>query len=238
VVLPVAALVVWVWARQGWRRAAVLALSAAGIAAAGVVVANPGAVATALGDAQGRINGGSVWAGVHRLVTGASVGDTADATGRVLAWVGTAAAVALTGVLAVGRLGWRRRRETGPHDGDGALVVVGAGVVAYLLVGAYVLPWYVAWGLPALAVSWRWWLTWVAVGQAALLQLATARPGGGGAPSPLSVGSAFGRFQLDLYTVAAPAVEVLLVAFVVAMSVRRLVGDGLGRASGPLARSN
>ncbi len=127
------------------------------------------------------------------------------------------------------RPGPRSRQESWPDDDDSALLVVGAGVVAYLLVGAYVLPWYLAWGLPVLAVYWRWWLTWVAIGQAAVLQLATARPGGGGAPDPLSLGSAFGRFQLDLYTVLAPFVEVLLVALVVGMCVRRLVRDGVGR---------
>src|SRR5439155_22873304 len=45
-------------------------------------------------------------------------------------------------------------------------------LLAFLLLGQYVLPWYVAWELPALALVWRSRLAMLAAAQAALLGLA------------------------------------------------------------------
>jgi len=98
----------------------------------------------------------------------------------------------------------------------GPFLAAGAAVVAYLLVGTYVLPWYLAWGLPVLAVVWRWRIGWLVLLQVAVLQLATARPPSATVADPLSVGSPLGRFQLDLYTVGAPLLEVALVVIVIA----------------------
>ncbi len=97
-------------------------------------------------------------------------------------------------------------------------------MVAYLLVGTYVLPWYLAWGLPVLAVVWRWRIGWLVLIQAAVLQLATARPPSAAVADPLSVGSPLGRFQLDLYTVGAPLLEVALVVIVIVMMVMTVAG--------------
>lgn len=94
-------------------------------------------------------------------------------------------------------------------------------MAAYLLVGTYVLPWYLAWGLPVLAVVWRWRLLWLVMAQAAVLQVATARAPTIGPRDLLSTGSPVGRLQLDLYTVVAPLLEVALVVVVVAALVRR-----------------
>ncbi len=55
-----------------------------------------------------------------------------------------------------------------------AFWLAGAVVVGYLLGAQYVLPWYVAWGLPVLALMWRSGLTALAAVQAALLELAYA----------------------------------------------------------------
>jgi hypothetical protein len=110
----------------------------------------------------------------------------------------------------------------------GPFLVAGAAVVAYLLVGTYVLPWYLAWGLPVLAVVWRWRVGWLVMVQAAVLQLATARVPTSAAGDPLSVGSSVGRFQLDLYTLGVPLMEVALVVVVIVAVLRRPVGPRRG----------
>jgi len=225
-VLPLAAVAVWVSCRHGRRAAVALAAAAVGLGLTGLVVSGTSSVLDALGEAQGRVNAGSIWAGPRRwlIESGSSLSG-----GRTLSWVATALAVALTIALA-------RRRSTDPRrswparhtmasfsatrsatgdDGDAVFVAAGAAVVAYLLVGTYVLPWYLAWGLPVLAVVWRWRIGWLVMIQAAVLQLATARPPGAALVDPLSVGAPLGRLQLDLYSVGAPLFEVALVLIVI-----------------------
>jgi alpha-1,6-mannosyltransferase len=220
--LPLAALALWVWHHRGRRPAAAMAGAAAAAGLGGLVVAGAPAVIGALGDASRRISGGSVWAGPHRWLTHAG---SSLATGHTLAWAGTLAAVALVALLVV-----RRPPSEGP-------VLFAAGsVVAYLLVGTYALPWYLGWGLPVLALAWRWRIVWVAMGQAAVLQLATARPMGD-PPSRLTVGSTVSRLQLDLYFVWAPVVEVVLIVVVVTAMVLRLQrasASGEGRSGGAI----
>lgn len=201
--LPLAAVAVWVWCHHGRRAAGWLIATATAVGLGGLVVADAPAVLASLGDAAGRVNGGSTWAGLQRGLGGGS--------GHALAWGGIASAV----VLAV-LLSWRRPLAEGP------VLVAGGAVVAYLLVGTYVLPWYLAWGLPVLAVAWRWRVVWAAMAQAALLQLGTARPTTPVRPDPLSVGSAVSRLQSDLYYVWAPLLEMALVAVVVVAMVHRL----------------
>jgi len=218
--LPLAALGVWVWCHHGRRAAAALAGTAVALGLSALVVAGASSVVAAFGDAQGRVNGGSVWAGPRRwlLESGSPL-----AGGRTLSWMAMVAAVGLTVALA-------RRRSVG----DGPFFAAGAAVVAYLLVGTYVLPWYLAWGVPVLAVIWRWRVAWLVMAQAAVLQLATARPPTSAVSDPLSMGSAVGRFQLDLYTVGAPLLEVTLVVIVIIALCRPLVlrsGDGSRRAT-------
>jgi hypothetical protein len=107
------------------------------------------------------------------------------------------------------------------RDGDDGLVLAAAGaVVAYLLVGAYVVPWYLAWGLPLLALAWRWRVGWLAMACAAVLLLGTARPSV--SPVPLAVGDPVARLQIDLYQVWAPLLEAAAAAVIVVATVRRL----------------
>jgi hypothetical protein len=214
-VLPLAAVAVWVWARCGRRPAVVLAATAAAVGAAGVLAAGAPDVLAALGDAQARVTAGSAWAWAHGPTT-------SDAVARGLGWAATAAAAGLTFLLAA-----RRPRH------EGLVLAAGGAVAAYLLVGTYVVPWYVAWGLPVLVLVWRWPVAWLAVAHAALLQLATARPPVQG-PDPRSPTVA--RLQTDLYEVVAPSfVAVATVVLVVAM-VRRLrraaPGEGEEEADG------
>ncbi len=220
-VLPLAAVAFWVWCRHGRRAAVALSAAAAGVGLTGLVVAGTSSVLDALSDAQGRVNGGSIWAGPRRwlIESGSSPGG-----GRTLSWVATALAVALTVALA---------RRRGGTEGEAVFVVAGGAVVAYLLVGTYVLPWYLAWGLPVLVVVWRWRIGWLVMIQAAFVQLATARPPGTALADPLSVGSPIGRLQLDLYSVGAPLLEVALVLIVVIALVHRQVTRRPDRCSSP-----
>ena len=199
--LPVAAVAVWVWARWGRRPALVLAGTAAAVGVAGVVAAGAPDVLSALGDAQARVTGGSVWAWAHRRISD-------DGLRRALAWAATGAAAALTFLLAA-----RRPRP------DALVLAAGGSVVAYLLLGTYVVPWYLAWGLPLLVLAWRWRVAWVALAHAALLQLGTARPPVQG-PDPRSSGVA--RVQSDLYEVAAPLFATAATVILVVVMVRRL----------------
>ncbi|MGI8778133.1 MAG: hypothetical protein ACR2LJ_12315 [Acidimicrobiales bacterium] len=204
--LPLAAVGVWVWRHHGRRAAAALTGTAAALGLSALLAAGASSVVAAFGDAQGRVNGGSLWAGPRRWLAGAG---SSLAGGRALSWVAVAAAIGLTVALV-------RRRPTD----DGPFFAAGAAVAAYLLVGTYVLPWYLAWGLPVLAVIWRWRLGWLVMAQAAVLQVATARPPAIGATDALSTGSPVGRLQLDLYTVGGPLLELVLIVIVIAALLR------------------
>jgi len=218
-VLPLVAVAVWVWCHHGRRRALVLSATAAGVGLTGLVAAGASSVMASLGDAQSRVNGGSIWAGPQRWLTesGSSLSG-----GRTLSWVATALAVAL--IVTFRPLRSCRADPIASSSATrtvGPFLAAGAAVVAYLLVGTYVLPWYLAWGLPVLAVVWRWRIGWLVLLQAAVLQLATARSPSAAVADPLSVGSPLGRFQLDLYTVGAPLLEVTLVVIVIVALVWR-----------------
>ena len=73
------------------------------------------------------------------------------------ATLSTITVLVLAGVLVAGRL-----RDSTPA------LVVGSAAVAYLLAGAYVLPWYAAWALPVLVLEWRTGLTRLVLAQSAL----------------------------------------------------------------------
>lgn len=206
---PLAAVAGWLWFRDSRRSAVVLVGVAAAIGTVVVALSGGADVVAALGEAQGRVNGGSVWAWVHRRVSDAGSGfGVADGTGRALSWVAAAAAAGFAVLLTVRR----------PH-GEGPYLAAAAAVVTYLLVGTYVLPWYLAWALPVLAVAWHWRVAWLAVAHAALLQLATARP-------PVQGSDGRTRFvvrlQSDLYEVVAPLFAAVVTVVLVVAMVRRL----------------
>ena len=69
------------------------------------------------------------------------------------------------GAAAVAMVLRRRRDPSLP-------AVVGAVLLSFALVGANFLPWYWAWGLPVLALMPRSRLTWLALAQGALLDVA------------------------------------------------------------------
>jgi hypothetical protein len=214
-VVPAAAVGFWVWRRQGRRPLGVLCGTAAGIVVLGTLAGGGLAVIDALGDAQTRFTAGSVWSGPRRWLVSAMVdadttpADASEALSRNLAWTSIAIAIVLTLVLCHRR--W---------DSPAPFLAVGAAVLAYMLVGTHILPWYVAWSLPALAICWRWPWGWLAVAQAGLLQLATIPHPGGGTPG-LPLGTPVERFQLDLYAAWIPMLEALAVLAIVVLTIRR-----------------
>jgi len=201
-VLPLLAVGLWVWRNRGWRTAAELGAAAA---LAGVVAYGIAGGTTAIGPlraAQLHFSGPSVWKGPERWLGGHGLS-------RWIATTATAAAVAFMLFLA------RRRID----HADPSLIAGGA-VLAYCLLGPYVLPWYVFWGLPAFALAWRSRLTWLAVLHGAVLHLAyVPDPEIHGQPvDRLFLRSPLQRFQLDFFQMWVPIVELAIIAAVIAYS--------------------
>jgi hypothetical protein len=163
--------------------------------------------------AQLHFSGPSVWMGPNRWIG-------AHGLSRWIATTATAAVVVLTLFLARRRL-----------DHSNPALVAGAAVFAYCLLGAYVLPWYVFWGLGAFALAWRSRLTWLALLQGAVLHLAyVPDPEIHGQPvDRLFLRTPLQRFQLDLFQMWVPLLELLIIAAVLVWSMprsRRLLTGG------------
>ena len=150
-------------------------------------------------------SGPSVWKGPNRWFGGHGLS-------RAIATTATAAVAAFALFLSRRRL-----------DHSDPAVVAGAAVLAYCLLGPYVLPWYVFWGLAALALAWRSRLTWLALLHGAVLHLAYV-------PDPeihgqrldrLFVRSPLQRFQLDLFQMWVPILELCLIVAIIAFSLPR-----------------
>jgi MYXO-CTERM domain-containing protein len=99
-----------------------------------------------LADSRGRTSRASVWSPISSLIHG-SVGDLA--------------LVLVVALAVIGAL--RFRAQALP-----SLAATGS-IAAYLLAGAYVLPWYPAWALPSAALARRSWLSVLVAVHAALL---------------------------------------------------------------------
>ena len=202
--LPVAAVGVWVWRRRGNRPALALPAPPEASSVAGLLLAGGPVALRPLRDAALRFTNGSVWAAPRRWLASALTGPGRDAveatrlSGRILS--------TLALVCAVGLIVLVLRSVQRP----GVAQVVGVSVLAYMLVGAYVLPWYLAWSLPALALTWRWPLAWLAVAQAAILQLTTVT----GAPGESRA------FQHSVYGVWLPILEVVAIVVLVVTALR------------------
>ena len=202
--LPLLAVGLWVLHNKGWRPFAVMGGSAAAAGLVGYAVAGGTAAVEPLQTAQTHFSGASVWFGPRRWL---GAGDVT----RRLAAAATAAVFALTVLLSARRL----------NHADPA-IVAGAAVLAYVLVGFYVLPWYVFWGLPALLIAWRSKLTWLALLYGAVLHLVyVPDPLVRGRPLDRHVWTPLQNFQLDLFHVWVPLVEIAVVVAVVVTSVRR-----------------
>jgi len=218
--LPLAAVGLWLWRRHGWRPAFTTGAWAVGAAIVAYAMVGGTAAFAPLHTAQLHFSGASVWYGPRRWLTLAQVrnGLSGGAAGHLVRQAvsagASAAVIAMTLLLVARRL----------NHSDPALVA-GASVIAYTLLGAYVLPWYVFWALPALLIAWRSRLTWLAMVHGAVLHLAYL-------PDPhlhlhpgridqLRIFTPIQRLQLDIYQVWVPLVELAIIAVVLVMSLPR-----------------
>ncbi len=138
--------VVWVWFKFGKWEAVKAALVGGALSIAGVLLAGGSAVLDALSEASQRQTRFSLWNPLHELITWVmhQAGSTSfDADGTVA--FGASLVVALVGSYFI----LRHRRDVTPF------VIVAVGLVAYQVLGAYVLSWYATWTLPVLALVWR-----------------------------------------------------------------------------------
>lgn len=216
--LPFVAIALWVWRRHGWRAAWRLCIIGGALIAVGYLAAGGRLVLEPLQNAQLHNSGASVWNQLRRHLTfqaianGLRGGVAGHQVRHTLSTIATAAVLGLAGLVVARRL----------HHENPA-IIAGAAVLAYLLLGFYVLPWYLAWGLPVLALAWRSKFTWLAALHGALLHLAYVPdprqfPPLGYGKIPLSVVESV-RYDFTVYWL--PAFEVLLVAVLVITSLRR-----------------
>jgi len=147
--LGLVALIVWILRKRGVRPAAIATGVGAGVVAVGYALSGGLDALTPLRDARLQMSRNSIW-----LLSNSEGRTNLFGFGRIhsfshdfLQSAATLSAITvflLAAVLVAGHL----------RDKTPALVVGGA-LVAYLLAGTYVLPWYAAWALPVLVLEWR-----------------------------------------------------------------------------------
>ena len=163
--LGLVALIVWIVRKRGVRPAAIATGIGGGVIAAGYALNGGFDALTPLREARLQMSRNSIW-----LLSSSEGRTNLFGLGRVqfshdflqtATTLSTIAVIVLAAVLVAGRL----------RDNTPALVV-GSALVAYLLAGAYVLPWYAAWALPVLVLEWRSGLTRLVLAQSALYLIA------------------------------------------------------------------
>ena len=229
VVLPAVALLAWLWRRWGLRTALVAGGVVVGIVGAGYLLAGGQTAIDPLRDAHDQVSRSSIWNAPRREITFNLIDDGlrgrvagAMASDRVARWANLAVA-GLALILVVPRL--RAKTPT---------VLVGGAVLAYLLAGAYVVPWYAVWALPVLALAHRSWVTTVTLATAAVVTLAyIPDPSRTGEVDPTAVVTPWQSLRYDIFAVWVPLAVWVLIAAVVARSLPslwRAAQDGGGRA--------
>ena len=110
---------------------------------------------------------------------------------------------------------------------------MGAATLAYLLAGAYVVPWYAVWALPLLALAPRSWVTGITLTLAAIVSLAYV-PDPSMTGGRLRVLTPWQALRYDIFTMWVPLAVWALIGAVVVLSVatiwRRSDQDGAGSA--------
>ncbi|MDP9071965.1 MAG: hypothetical protein M3N68_11955 [Actinomycetota bacterium] len=213
----------WVWRREGVRRAVAIAGVAGALIVVGYVAAGGRAPVERLQDAQLDVSGASIWDAPRRHLTGDRVAEGVPyrtANRQVRSGIARWSMLAVLGLAGLTLV--RRVHRLVPA------VAAGTALLAYLLLGAYVLPWYIAWGLPALALAWRSALAWATIGYGALLHLSYV---------PVSADRYFAtpplatleRLQVGLRSVGVPLLCVT-VAVVMVAACRRRPTDLVGPA--------
>lgn len=241
-ILSLGGLAVWAWRRRGLAAAAAAGITGGATCLVGYALAGGRAALAPLRLARLDVSGASIWNVPRRSLTLELVEDTgmrgkvagAIVRGRI-SELSMLAVAALLLVIIIPRL-----RAPTPA------FAMGGAMVAYLLGGAYVLPWYAFIALPALALHWRSRLNLLVTTLAALL---------GAAYGPRWALSAdeLHRLMADYSTRVIPAVEVAAIAALLvaaALQLRRtsrvsfdvlpgdvLAGVGLaGQAEDPVAK--
>ena len=164
--LGLAALAVWLWRKRGLRPAAITTGIAGGGAVVGYACTGWLDGVAPLREARLHISHNSIWLladsegrtnlfGLGRFYRFST--DYLDSA----ATLSTVVVVVLAAVLV-----WGPLRDHAPT------LVVASALVAYLLAATYILPWYVAWVLPLLALEWRAGLTKLVLAQSALYLIA------------------------------------------------------------------
>lgn len=180
-VLALPALAAWVWRRHGRRAAVTVAATATGLLTLGHLAFGPVAVLRALAEAGQQHSRSSVWNLPFAI-----------APDRLVALLAIAASIALGAVLV--------RRHVDDHVPE---AVVASALAGYLLLGAYVLPWYHAWALLPAALLWRSRLALGAAAASAVLLLGyTWEPGDSGAVAVVLRGISHGAAPLTALVVA------------------------------------
>jgi hypothetical protein len=199
--LPAAAVVAWLAVSHGRKPGVRAATATAAVTVTGYALAGGTAALAPLQAVSAWRSKASLWSfpvsWFERTLFGTRV-----APAPVLA---VGAVLAVVAVVVVGS----RLRDVDPA------VAAGGAVVIYLLVAAYVLPWYAGWAIPVLALAWRSRLALLAQLQASLLVLVYVdRPGVRSVVFHDVVGT--------VATHVVPLVEGAVVVALVIVSVRRL----------------
>jgi hypothetical protein len=212
--VPAGALGLWLLAARRFRPAARYAVAVLVVAGIGYVAGGGGTALRPLAASSDQLTRASVWGPARQELVDAQVDRgvaperARQSVGRYLGLLASVLVIGGTVVLVL---------TSGSRAGPAA--VAGGAVLAYMLLGAYVLPWYAAVGLFALALYPRWPLTWIFLAHAALLHLAVVPgirftdPVPLGTPAPWSWHLVAQRWVL-------PPIELLLVLAVV-LTVRR-----------------
>ncbi|MBV8958591.1 MAG: DUF2029 domain-containing protein [Actinobacteria bacterium] len=202
--LAAVAAVVWAWRR--WERRAVFAMTATMGALVGVAYLAAGGMAAVqpLRDAATHWSHASIWAMVTARDPHLAISELSTLVIGVV-------------VLVVGR---RWHLDSSPS------VVMGAFLLAYLLAAPYVMPWYVGWALPLLALRPQTVLSRVAFVYASLLFVA------------YSMGSAHGLLGLPLRWSTLETQVFALVAIAALAVWKRRVGALKGDPSGVLSAAS
>ena len=228
ILLPLLALLVWLWRRQGLRTALVTGGVAAGVVVGAYLLAGGRSAIEPLGVAENQVSRSSIWNAPRRDITIDLVNDGtrgkvagAIASRRVTRWANL-----MVAGLAVLLVAPRVRART-------PAVLVGAATLAYLLAGAYVVPWYAVWALPLLALAPRSFVTGVTLAVAAVVTLAYV-PDPSMTRHTLRVLTPWQALRYDIFAMWVPLATWTLIVAVIVLSVatiwRRPAQDGAGPA--------
>lgn len=179
VAVPIAAVAAWLWWRRGWRPMLWFGSPMAGAITTAYLAVGGGQALVPLRESSGDDSRFAIWQQLRHqrfeamLADGVPWRTTLEAVREQMS---TAALVLLMLTLVVAL--WRYRRAGHPAE------VAGIAALAMLLTATYVMPWYPALVLPAVALAWRSRVSRLVQLQAAFLLVAYAQ-GPGNDPTTL-----------------------------------------------------